>query len=249
MLSILGTQMMGMPQGTKVAEGAHVLPWPNGSVLQAKLVPGEGPPGSALLLIGGYRLRAEVPPNVPMGEVWLQIMGQAMPAQFRLLTQFQAHQVLMEMLRQQALDKSGGGASSSGDAKEDRHAVLSSHGWSAMDRGELSLSLAADSNRVLVGDDGGDGRARGVVERRGDGDHFLLHGRLDLDWLGPVAFALEGGKEEPLRLRLFARDGEAAELLRPDFLAWLRQQESTGVDGELISGLPQQRGMEHDIVV
>jgi len=246
MMSILGTQMMGMPQGLKMADGAPVLPWPNGSVLQAKLVPGEGGKGAAMLMIGGYRLRAEVPPNTQMGEVWLQIMGQTMPTQFRLMTQFQAHRLLMDMLRQQVADKNSN-ASSSDSADGDRLAA-SNQGWKQADGSGLNFSLAADVNRLLIEDDGGGGTARGVVERQGDADHFMLHGRLDLSVLGSVAFVLEGGEDEPLRLRVFARDGRIAEMLRPDFFAWLQQQQPEQLDGTLITGLPQQRGLSHEIV-
>jgi len=240
-MSILGTQMMGMPQGVKAAEGAHVLPWPNGSVLQAKLVPGEGPKGSAMLLIGGYRLRAEVPPNTQMGEVWLQIMGQAMPTQFRIMSQFQAHRVLMDMLRQQVAD------ASAGDQTDDASPSPASHGWGKVDNGTMNVALGTDSNRLLVGDDGDGGAARGVIERQGDADHFMLHGKLDLKVLGSIAFVLEGGEEEPLRLRLFAPDGRIAELLRPGFLTWLQQQ-TDSLEGMLVTGMPQPRGMQRDIV-
>jgi len=246
MMSILGTQMMGMPQGVKAGEGAAVLPWPNGSVLQAKLVPGEGGKGAAMLMIGGYRLRAEVPPNTQMGEVWLQIMGQTMPTQFRLMTQFQAHRLLMDMLRQQVVDKNSG--ASSGDSVDGDRFAASNQGWKQVDGSGLNMSLGSDANRLLIEDDGGGGAARGVVERQGDADHFMLHGRLDLSVLGSVAFALEGGADEPMRLRVFARDGRVAEMLRPDFFAWLQLQESDQLDGALVTGLPKQRGMSHDIV-
>ncbi|MDQ6963692.1 MAG: hypothetical protein Q9M13_02090 [Mariprofundales bacterium] len=245
MMSIIGTQMMGMPQGLKASEGAAVLPWPNGSVLQAKLVPGEGGNGAAMLMIGGYRLRAEVPPNTQMGEVWLQIMGQTVPTQFRLMTQFQAHQLLMGMLRQQAAERSGQPPAGGADDGEQSPAH---HGWAKMDGSGLTASLSTDINRLIIEDDGGGGGARGVVERQGDAEHFLLHGRLDLATLGSVAFALEGGEHEPLRLRLFARDGRAADLLRPGFFAWLQQQSVDNLESELLTGLPKQRSVLHDIV-
>ncbi|RMH51149.1 MAG: hypothetical protein D6682_05195 [Zetaproteobacteria bacterium] len=249
MMEILGTQMMGMPQGIRNAEGPHTLPWPSGSVLQARLEPG-GEPGSALLIIGGYRLRAEVPPNVPMGEVWLEILGQKMPAQFRIMNQHQAHQLLMEMLRQQVDASTGKGKGrEGGDAPTAAHDGAEGgarRGWMRLDGSGLQGLVGADMNRMVVEDEGGGGQARGVIERQGDARRFLLHGRLDLAHLGAVAFALEGGEQEALRLRLFAADEQTAELLRPEFLAWLGRHRR--LEGELIAGLPVERGLQRDFV-
>ncbi len=249
MMEILGTQMMGMPQGTRAAEGPHILPWPNGSILQARLVPGEGPPGSALLLIGGYRLRAEVPPNTPMGEVWLQIMGQQMPAQFRMMSAFQAHRLLMDMLRQHRAAASGEGDAATdmhGEDARQSHALPTS--GSRFDGSGLHVTQGADANRWVIDDHAnGEGGARGIIERQGDAEHFLLHGRIDLEQLGAVAFALEGGEDRPLRLRLFAADERLVDVLRPDFCEWLRGHAQ--LDGDLIAGLPVERGLQRDIVV
>ncbi|MDQ6951122.1 MAG: hypothetical protein Q9M26_05600 [Mariprofundales bacterium] len=252
MLSILGTQMMGAPQGVKAADGAHVLPWPNGSVVQAKLVPGESP-GTAMLLLGGYRLRAEVPPNTQMGEVWLQVMGQQMPAQFHLLTQFQAHRLLTEMLRQRMqliADEDEGEGKPKASRQGGEKAASSGGSWPRLD-GSSGLPFATlaggDPNRLLLQQDDGDG-ARGVVQRQGDGEQFLLHGRLDLEALGSVAFALEGGAEQPWRLRLFARDTAVADAIHPEFSEWVAQQRElllgeavAQFEGQLEAGLPIDR--------
>ncbi|MDX8410082.1 MAG: hypothetical protein R8J84_08620 [Mariprofundales bacterium] len=247
MMSITGTQMMGMPQGVKAADGAHVLPWPNGSVVQARLVPGESA-GSALLLLAGYRLRAEVPPGTKMGEVWLQIMGRDMPAQFNLLTQFQAHRILTEMLRQrmQAVAEDGG---KKGETGEKRESTRAGGGWPRLDGGGLPFAATTGGEpNLLQLQQEGDGGARGVVQRQGDGEQFLLHGRLDLEHLGAVAFALEGGDDQPWRLRVFARNAAMAGEMRPQFGQWLAQQRDLlqaqqveAFDGKLEAGLPKDR--------
>ncbi|MDX8402221.1 MAG: hypothetical protein R8K47_06275, partial [Mariprofundaceae bacterium] len=75
----------------------HVLPWPNGALLPASLIP-SADEGAMRLLLGRYRLMVRVPPNAPSGHVWLEVLQREMPARLRLLTAEQAARRLAEWL-------------------------------------------------------------------------------------------------------------------------------------------------------
>jgi len=81
---IITPVMLNMPDLVQAGSQTR-LPWPDGSVITARLVPTDAP-GTALLMLGSYRLLAQVPPATPMGEVWLMLVNRQMPARFALLT-------------------------------------------------------------------------------------------------------------------------------------------------------------------
>ncbi len=239
MINLIGAQLISLPQGVKSAMSTH-LPWPNGSIISARMVPGEAA-GHAVLMLGGYRLQAKVPANTPMGHVWLQLVSGEMPAQIRLLSDFKAVSMLSEMLANKVkLQEQGGREAAKAGGKP-----VQELGWQKMDQNQLPFQIEAgvDGQRLMLRDQE-DGSPRGMINSSSDEKGFLLHGRADLDNLGPVAFSLEGAEGKPWSLKLYAgRDSNISEL-RPAFLKWLEEHRnddstSSGIEGRLLGGLPQ----------
>lgn len=237
MINLVAAQLLSVPQGVK--PGMAALPWPDGSVLSAKLTPG-AEPGSAILMLGGYRMQAKVPANTPMGNIWLQLVSHETPAQFRLLSDFKAASLLAEMLAGKVTPKEQPTRDASRNGQES--------GWQKLDSEQLPFRTdsTADGQRLMLRDREDDS-PRGVVHAAANEHRFLLRGRADLDHLGPVAFALEGSGDRPWTLKLYAgRDASVAEL-RPAFVRWLQQQSEQDspsqrlhVEGHLFGGFPEQ---------
>lgn len=169
------------------AEGGQVLPWPNGSVLSGKLMPPTQGAGM-MLVLGNYRIRVEVPPNTPMGHVWLQLLNKAMPGQFRLLTQAQAESLIVEMLQRK------------GESPEQAHSAKAKpmqseqSTWSKLQTDSLPFAFEAHGQHLTLLDKD-DGHTQGLLKEETWGqDTFKLSGRLDLAHMGGLAFALEGKK-------------------------------------------------------
>ncbi|MDQ6986518.1 MAG: hypothetical protein Q9M25_01790 [Mariprofundaceae bacterium] len=243
-----------MPENVQ-APSLTRLPWPNGSIISARLMASDIP-GTALLILGSYRLLAEVPPNMPMGEVWMQLMNREMPARFRLLSNTQALYLLVGML-ETAHPKGAKEASAhsplipqtskqeSGERPEwphmnnpQRHDGKGALPW----HGE-----AASDGNALLWYDKTDEQPRGMLHRHIDDDYFILSGRVDLDELNAVAFSLQGKLDEQTtdaipawKLRLHTAQNRQLGELRDAFTAWLQQQHDAfpNVSGELEYGLP-----------
>ena len=239
MINLIGAQLVSLPQGAKPATAGQ-LPWPNGSLLSARMVPGESA-GHVILMLGGYRFQAKVPANTPMGNIWMQLVNREMPAQFRLLSDFKAASLVAEML-------SGKTKPQEQSAETNRPGRSGQEaGLQKMEQSQLPVQAEAssDGNRIMLRDEK-DGSTRGVVNASSDEEGFLLHGRADLDRLGPVAFALEGAEDQPWTLKLYAgRDANISEL-RPAFMQWLQDQRESEassnrsqIEGRVLGGLPE----------
>ncbi|MFQ5518536.1 MAG: hypothetical protein ACE5E3_00900, partial [Mariprofundus sp.] len=210
-------------------------------ILSARMVPGEST-GHVILMLGGHRFQAKVPANVPMGNVWLQVMNREIPAQFRLLSDFKAASLLAEMLAGKIKSMEHGGADIARAGK-----VSQDTGWQRLEQSQLPFQaeFGSDVHRLILHDQKDDS-TRSVVNASSDEHGFLLHGRADLDHLGPVAFALQGSEETPWRLNLYVgRDANLAEL-RSAFMLWLEKQqegeapaERAHIEGKLINGRPE----------
>ncbi len=239
MINLIGAQLISLPQGAKPATAGQ-LPWPNGSLLSARMVPGESA-GHVILMLGGYRFQAKVPANTPMGNIWMQLVNREMPAQFRLLSDFKAASLVAEMLSAKTKPQE--------QSAEAHRAGRSGQegGWQKMEQSQLPFQaeVATDANRMMLRDER-DGSTRGVVNASSDEKGFLLHGRADLDRLGAVAFALEGAEDQPWVLKLYAgRDANISEL-RPAFMRWLQDQREreasssrSQIEGKVLGGLPE----------
>lgn len=239
MINLLAAQIMSVPAGLK-SDVAPKMPWPNGSLVTAKMTPTDSE-GSVILSLGGYRLRAQVPPNTPMGNVWLLLLSRDMPAQFRLLHESQAVSMLAEMLAKKTVK----------EPKADvgqRLAQVTQQAWQKMEADGFPFVMdQGASGQYIMLHDRQNGAARGMVHRQEEGSGFLLHGRVDLDALGAVMFSLHS-VENTWKLNVYADKGKSVDMLRQDFSSWLSMQPSRvayglqncDVEGQVAYGLPHE---------
>jgi len=254
MFPIITPQMLNLPESVQ-APSLTRLPWPEGSIISARLMASDIP-GTALLILGSYRLLAEVPPNIPMGEIWMQLMNREMPARFRLLSNTQALYLLIGMLETEHPETPKTASShspplpgtikqSAGELPEwphlnnpQRHDGKGALPW----HGE-----AASDGNALLWYDQTDEQPRGMLHRHIDDDYFILSGRVDLDELNAMAFSLQGSLGEQSndvtpawKLRLHTTQNQQLGELRDAFADWLQQQHDAfpNVSGELEYGLP-----------
>jgi len=237
MINLLAAQVVSLPAGLK-SDVAPKMPWPNGSIVTAKITPTDTE-GSVILSLGGYRLRAQVPPNTPMGNVWLLLLSRDMPAQFRLLHEAHAVSMLADMLAQKTVKEP--------QADVGKRVVHhTQQGWHKMDaEGQPFLIEQQASGQYVMLHDRNHGGARGMVHRKQEGDGFLLHGRVDLKRLGAVMFSLHSMRHA-WKLSIYADIGESVDVLRGDFPIWLKKQptqvicgeKTYDVEGAVMYGLP-----------
>jgi hypothetical protein len=236
MINLHVAQLLSLPQGAK-SDVAPKLPWPNGSIITAKLTPTDSE-GAVILSLGGYRMRAQVPPNTPMGNIWLQLMNREMPIQFRLLTESKATTLLSEMLgkKMQIVEE------------HTKHAgKQSAEIWPKMDMDGLPVRVDVGlSEQYLMLRDKQDDGTRGMLNRQVSGDQFRLHGRVDLKHIGAVAFSLQGENNAPWDINLYINSNEHIDDLRRDFSAWLEARHLSrpkgisrqALDGNVLYGMP-----------
>ena len=242
MINLHAAQLLSLPQGAK-SDVAPKLPWPNGSIITAKLTPTDSE-GGVILSLGGYRMRAQVPPNTPMGNIWLQLMSRDLPVQFRLLSDAKAAVLLSEML----------GKKTQVVEEHTKHASKqSSEAWSKMDMDGLPVraDVGLSAQYLMLRDKHDDG-TRGMVNRQVSGDQFRLHGRVDLKHIGAVAFSLHGDSNTPWEVNLYMNSNEHIDELRHDFSAWLeaRHRSNTAhkaLDGRVLDGMPDDFEMLRDL--
>jgi len=220
MINIPASMLISLPQsaaaGIKMA-----LPWPTGSILTAQVLQQQDA-GMATLLIGGQRLQAKVPGHLPLGNIWLQLMERGTPTQFRLLSESRAVEVLAERLAQFVAGS---------DQKQGGHQQRQE--WpmpSQQNQDSYLLQPSANGNRLFL-EDRENGSPKGMVQKEVDDNRTALHGRLDLEHLGTVFFAVEKTTETPFQLKLRAREHSAFISLQTPFSQWLKQQNSSDIDG------------------
>jgi len=264
---IITPVMLNMPDLVQAGSQTR-LPWPDGSVITARLVPTDAP-GTALLMLGSYRLLAQVPPATPMGEVWLMLVNRQMPARFALLTDVQVLQMLAGMLEAEQNQPVKGAATRHAKAGHGGTAAALLAGaaseWpnlATAQRGDGRQGLpwnaeaAADGNTLLWYDDQ-DEQPRGMLHRKVDEQSFSLSGRVDLDHLGGITFTLKGTIDQqpeqamaPEQAQQVSTRGWNLNLhtvadtglneLRRDFADWLAEHRAgfPGMQAEINSGLP-----------
>ena len=250
MFPVITPQILNMPDSVQAASLTR-LPWPEGSVIPARPMPTEAP-GNALLIIGGYRLLAEVPPNVPMGEVWMQLVHRELPAGLRLLNSTQLLEIIAEMLKERHQEQSSRGTTAARARNADalNQAMARHAAWPSLDHagdGKTGLpwhgEATADGNTMLWYDDA-DNQPRGMLRRTVEQQHFTLSGRVDLDELGPIAFDVSGAISEngesaaAWRIDLHTTGEAQQKRLRDDFRLWLERQRERFPDicGEIAQG-------------
>ena len=208
------------------SEGGTLLPWPNGSLLSGKIMPDAA---GALLMLGNYRVRVEVPPNTPMGKVWLELLQREKPGQFRLLTDKQAISFISDMLQKYA----------SKQPLEMQHKLDSHMQWSKQMIDNLPFFAEQVGSRLLLFEQEGR-QAQGFVQELEQKQGFMLQGRLDLAHLGTVLFSMRGGKQQPWHIKIHILDQHKQDILAVPFTSWLHERNQTNhiqVEGELTNTL------------
>ncbi|MDQ6995162.1 MAG: hypothetical protein Q9M18_06155 [Mariprofundaceae bacterium] len=246
MINLLAAQVLSLPTGAK-SDVAPKIPWPNGSIVSAKMMPADSE-GSVILSLGAYRLRAQVPPNTPLGNVWLLLLSRDNPAQFRLLHEAHAVAMLADMLAKKTVkEPQADGAK--------RVALASQQNWQKLDGEVLPFVMnQSASGQYVMLHDRQDGSARGMVHRKNEGHDFLLHGRVDLDALGAVMFSLRC-MDGTWKLNVYANQGKSVDVLRQDFYEWLHTQVShvtdrsktCDIEGQVSYGLPDEFHFLNDL--
>lgn len=205
MFPIISPVTMNMPELAQAGSLTR-LPWPDGSVVSAKLMPTETP-GNALLILGSYRLLAQVPPATPMGDVWLMLVSRQIPARFTVMSEAQVVQMLAGMLEAEQNQPAKGAPGQHHAAKNAAHAsIASALSGDHSDWPNLSTPQRHDGRQAVPwnGETAADGHTllwydkqdeqpRGMLHRKIEREYFTLSGRVDLDHLGIVSFNLRGG--------------------------------------------------------
>ncbi len=211
MNSFLNASLPVLMQANR-SEGGTLLPWPNGSLLAGRLAPVSDGAG-AMLMLANYRVRVEVPPNVPMGKVWLQLLQRERPGQFRLLSEQQAIVFIASLFNKQ-------------EALADKTAVAEHRfrqDWQKLPVELVPFLTEQHGQRLLLLD--AEREARGFVQAAAKKQEFMLHGRLDLEHLGVLLFSLTGGESQPLKVVLHVQDKARYATLKHVFDDWLRAQQ------------------------
>lgn len=212
------------PDGLEKTAGR--LPWPEGSILSGTLEPSTQPQ-QAVLLIGGQRFLAHVPPNVPSQALWLQVVDRGPPAHFRLLSAQQAEAEIAHMLEQHA-EKPG--AEKSMPAPHAEQPAPFKHA----DVPYNFVPISPAPPRWLIVDHQQEEAPRGMLRAEATPQGFQLRGRLDLPHLGPVSFTIADAPAG-MRLAIHAAQDDGYRALQQDFPAWLAAHKD-GLDASLHAG-------------
>ncbi len=221
------------------SEGGTLLPWPNGSLLSGRLMPPETGSG-AMLMLGNYRVRIEVPPNIPMGKIWLQLLQREMPGQFRVLTEKQAILFIAEML-----DKN--------KDKPELFKALQTEQQQKQQGKDTWLKFPVESLPFMAEQFGErlmllhpkHQQPQGFVQKEEEQNGFMLHGRLDLEHLGALAFALEGRDGEAWKVHIHLENKALKQEVEQQFLAWLQGKEKQSklrLEGAVFDAIPESMG-------
>ena len=237
------------------SEGGTLLPWPNGTLLSGRLMPPTEGAG-AMLMLGNYRVRIEVPPNTPMGQAWLQLMQREMPGQFRLLTDKQAIALIADLLQKsnlksEALNHVAGKdkpasqqAAQQGQAGGASGAQTGSQEWSKFQADTFPYGVETYAERLMLFDKR-DGGTQGVLQKEEGQQGFMLHGRLDLEHMGATAFSLEGKEGSPWKINLHMANQSQKQHIEYLFSQWLQEKQSeqtTELEGHVFDSIPQSFG-------
>jgi hypothetical protein len=244
--ALLVHELLPLPQGAE--EAPSRLPWPEGTVLSGRVEAGSDA-RSGVLVLAGRRMLAQLPPEVPRGEIWLQLMDRNIPARFRFLSQSQAETAVMRMLQKMV---SASGAQSSGSthggvpadaSREAQTPVFHATSPTAFEQTDTPyrfVPVGISPPRWLLIDEREES-PRGMLKGEVDAKGFQLRGRLDLPNLGSLAFVL-GESGNGMRLSLFSGSREGYQVLQSGFPEWLHQREEH-LGGSLHMGLPdEERG-------
>ncbi|MDX8405859.1 MAG: hypothetical protein R8K50_06880 [Mariprofundus sp.] len=206
----------------KPGMAAAALPWPNGTILSARLE--NITATTATLVIAGQRMQASLPPgllaNLPANaQLWLELLSRDTPAGMRILTRQQAIHTIAARLAELTGNKPA-------DLPPALQQRLQQPTWPWQDGHPLHAHASEAGNRLLL-DDRQNQQPRGMMERSSDEDGFALHGRIDLESVGTLYFALQQQLDKPAKLTLRAADHSNFMQLQQPFAEWVEQQHAS----------------------
>ncbi len=174
-------------------------------------------PDLATIMLGAYRMQAKVPPNTPLGHIWLELMNREIPAQMRILSETRALQLLIRKIADQVQGSNPNQTTASPKAST-HTAAQSESGWPLPASLQMPFSLHAsqDQERLFL-EQTDDESPRGMIQKQVDADRYALHGRLDLDHLDTLFFMLEQRGEQAMQLKLRASSHQAFLALQQPF--------------------------------
>lgn len=241
--ALLVHELLPLPQGAE--EAPSRLPWADGTILSGRIEAGSDA-RSGVLVLAGRRMLAQLPPEMPRGEIWLQLLDRNIPARFRFLSRAQAEAAVTRML-QKMVSASGtqpsgsthGGtqAHASHEAQANTFHAASPAAFEQSDTPYHFLPVGMSPPRWLLVDEREES-PRGMLKAEADAKGFQLRGRLDLPSLGPLAFVLADAGNG-MRLSLFSGSREGYQALQSGFPEWLRQRDEN-LGGSLHMGLPDE---------
>ncbi len=218
------------------AESSMSLPWANGSLLSGRLIPASDGAG-VLLLLGQYRLKAEVPPNVAMGKVWLELVQGEKPLQFRLLSEQQAQFFVIDLLQKHQ------------KKLLPNHPVLQDAAQQKLEGFKfpteaMPYAVEQHYHRLhLIHPE--DGQSHGYLQQDTRPDGFILYGRLDLQQIGQVAFSLSGSNQGVWHINIHLQNKQTNYAFEHQFHAWLQEKEAQydiAFEGCVRDGIPENMG-------
>jgi len=229
MVNIPASMLLSIPQGAARAVGA-TLPWPSGSIISAQVLQQQPNTGTATLQIGNQRLQATIPGQLPQGNIWIQLMDRGNPAQFRILSETRAIALLADKLAESA--------AASGTKQGSPLQRQQQQEWPLPPQSQTGYHLHPSANgNMLMLEDQQNGSTKGTVQKDTDENRATLHGRLDLDELGTVYFAIESKPDAPLQIRLRTAEHRSFLTLHEPFNDWLAEKgRESSIEGQISEG-------------
>ena len=229
MVNIPGSMLLSIPQGAARAVGA-ALPWPSGSIVSAQVLQQQPGAGTATVQIGNQQFQANIPGQLPQGNIWLQLMDRGNPAQFRILSETRAIALLADKLAE--------AATASGKKQGGQILRQQQQEWPMLQQNQTGYHLhPSPSGNMLMLEDQQNGSTKGMVQKEEEENRSALHGRLDLDHLGTVYFAIENKPDAPLQIKLRAAEHSTFLTLHEPFNHWLAEKSrENGSEGQISEG-------------
>jgi len=190
-------------------------------------------------------MQVKLPPGLlaslpASARLWLELINRdATPASFRVLSKQQAVQLIASRLSDMAANKPA-------DQPQNTSSRHVAQTWSWQDGHPLNAHVSDQGQRLLL-DERSNQQPRGMVEREQDEDAFALHGRIDLDQLGHLYFALQQQTGQPARLTLRATQHSSFQQLKQPFANWVQKQ--SAIDNPITSSLQAELDVGSDPVL
>ncbi|MDQ6993364.1 MAG: hypothetical protein Q9M31_07795 [Mariprofundus sp.] len=224
--------LQGLMQAGKPTTASSALPWPKGSVLAGRLE--TTTTAMPTLIIANQKFQTMLPPGLlaklPPGQLWFELLNRESPASFRILSRQQAIDIIAGRLAEMASNKQT-------DAPTQPQQRPTHSPWNQQEGFPFNANESANGYRIML-EDRESQQPRGMIEKEGDADSFALHGRIDMDQLGTLYFALQQQPGTPPQLKLRAAAHQSFVELRQPFHDWLSEkQQNTENTNRLLPAL------------